>query len=87
MQTFINISGEDNLDYRDQILDLKVLDMIARELGRDYRTLEYQKVAVRLISNLVCGPPFPSFEQVKIARFVKLNIIGRKSVWNIGIFD
>jgi len=65
MWTLANISGENNLNYRDQILELGILRTIVKNLGiRPYKII-YYRIAAWLISNLVRGEPFPHFEQVK----------------------
>jgi len=64
MWTLANISGENTLLYRDQILEQGILNMIVKELGRTPKKIVYYRIAAWLISNLVRGEPFPSYSKV-----------------------
>jgi len=64
MWALANISGENTLLYRDQILQSGILNLIVKELGRTPKKIVYYRIAAWLISNLVRGEPFPSFEKV-----------------------
>ena len=65
MWALANISGENNLSYRDQILEEGVLKLLAINLQTAPRAAAYYRIASWLISNLVRGYPFPPFEQVQ----------------------
>jgi hypothetical protein len=65
MWTLANISGENTLLYRDQILEQGILNMIVKELGRTPKKIVYYRIAAWLISNLVRGEPFPSYTKVE----------------------
>jgi len=65
MWALANISGENTLLYRDQILQEGILNLIVKELGRTPKKIVYYRIAAWLISNLVRGEPFPPFERVE----------------------
>jgi len=65
MWTFANIATEDHLIYRDLILQEGVLDFLAKELLTVQKRGLYSRTAVWLLSLLLRGRPFPSFEKVE----------------------
>ncbi len=65
MWTLANISGENNLLYRDQILEHGILNMIVKKLKESPKKVRYYRTATWFISNIVRGEPFPPFEKVK----------------------
>ena len=69
MWTLANIAGEDNLSYRDQILEEGVLKLIVKNLTLTPRKICYYRTAAWLIANLVRGEPFPPFEKVQRVLF------------------
>lgn len=64
MWVLANICGESNLNHRDKILQMGVLDQVVRELSKTPKQASYNKTAAWLMSNLVRGTPFPPFEKV-----------------------
>lgn len=64
MWVLANIAGEDDLKYRDEILELGTLNEIITQLFRPPKRLFYGRTAVWLISNLLRGPPYPAFSKV-----------------------
>ena len=64
MWALANIAAEEDLSYRDTILDLGVLKEVVKQLRQPPKRNSYSRAAMWLISNLLRGYPFPSFSEV-----------------------
>jgi len=64
MWALANIASEEDLKYRDMILDQGILKEITRQLCNPPKRLFYTRTAVWFISILIRGKPYPPFEKV-----------------------
>jgi len=64
MWCLANICGENNLKLRDEIIEQGVLNLVVRELCKTPKKVLYYRTAAWLISNLVRGTPYPSYDKV-----------------------
>jgi len=65
MWCLANICGENNLKLRDEIIEQGVLNLVVRELCKTPKKVLYYRTAAWLISNLVRGTPYPSYDKIE----------------------